>query len=316
MTRSSPLHTNRQTTQTGLWSCVSWPSRPDGAPKFFIDESNTHCSPPCTVHTPDPHQKDPTHSPAQYALVILCTRFYSAPAPAPPPPPTVQELRLLARVPRKKSPCPDGVPPYLLASLPDAVFAIVHKCVVLCCENSHIPEPWLVSETFCIFKGKGQWQDPTRWRPIAMSNSIYGLLMRWIYQTLYPLITPQLHPRQFGGRQRSSTAHATQTFLDDLDSLPNIEAILAFDVDHAFDSPPKYLIYQTLQRMGTPTKLLLLFCLVLERGATFLRGAEDAVFTTTHGLCKAVPSPAGYAWPGAQQIRLFCGSSLFVGGSV
>ena len=31
-----------------------------------------------------------------------------------------------------------------------------------------------------------------------MSNSIYGLLMRWVYRTLYPLLSPHLHSRQFG----------------------------------------------------------------------------------------------------------------------
>ena len=122
-----------------------------------------------------------------------------------------------------------------------------------------------------------------------MSNSVYRLLMRWVYKTLYPILAPHLRSRQFGGRQGSSTAHATQVFLDDLDKLTDTEAVLAFDVYHAFDSPPKYLIHHTLQRMGTPVKLLLLITLVLEQGATFIRGAEDVVFTTTHGVKQGCP---------------------------
>ena len=81
------------------------------------------------------------------------------------------------------------------------------------------PTPGLISETFCIFKGKGQSQNPDRWRPIAMSNFIYRLLMRWFYHTLYPLIAPKLHPQQFRGCQGSSTAHATQAFLQDLEHI-------------------------------------------------------------------------------------------------
>ena len=69
---------------------------------------------------------------------------------------------------------------------------------------------------------------------------------------------PQLHTKQLGGCQGSSTAHATQVFLNDLDTLSDTEAMLAFDVYHAFDSPPKYLTRLTLQRMGTPTTVLLL----------------------------------------------------------
>ena len=73
-------------------------------------------------------------------------------------------------------------------------------------------------------------------------------------------------------------------FLDDLDKLTDVEAVLAFDVYHAFDSPRKYLIQHTLQQMGTPVKLLLFITPVLKQGATFIHGAEDVVFTTTHGV--------------------------------
>ena len=58
---------------------------------------------------------------------------------------------------------------------------------------------------------------------------------------------------------------------------------------HAFDSPPKYLIHHTLLRMGAPAELLLLISLVLVRGATFLRGAENVMFTTTEGVKQGCP---------------------------
>ena len=167
------------------------------------------------------------------------------------------------------------MPPYLIAVLPDAAFSIVHQCLTLCYDVGDIPHSWLVSETLCIFKGKGSWRDPDRWRPIAMSNSVYRLLMRWIYKKLYPLLPPQLHPRQFGGRRGVSTAHATQTFFDDIDNGTSWESIFTFDMYHAFDSPPKILIRDVLQRMGTPTKLLLLISTVLEHGSTYIRGTPE-----------------------------------------
>ena len=205
------------------------------------------------------------------------------------PPPTQAALRELARASRKKSPGPDKVPPYLLHVLPDETFCLVHACVTLCYEEGTIPDDWLVSETFCLFKGKVKWQDPDRWRPIAMSKSIYRLFMRRVYSQLYPLISPHLHHRQFGGRQGISTAHATQMFLDDLHKLGPVEAILAFDVYHAFDSPPKILIRAVLDKMGTPLKLLRIITLVMERGSTFLRGAEQEIFRTTHGVKQGCP---------------------------
>ena len=117
------------------------------------------------------------------------------------PPPSFSELRALARSARKKSPEPDGVPRYLLSVLPDPCFSVIHTCLTLCYEAGDVPHSWLVSGTFCIYKGKGSWRDPDRWRLIAMSNSVYRLLMRWVYKRAYPLLSPHLHNRQFGGRQ-------------------------------------------------------------------------------------------------------------------
>ena len=206
-----------------------------------------------------------------------------------PPPPSVAELRALAKSSRKKSPGPHGLPPYLLTILPDNAFSVLHNCLTLCYEAGDIPHCWLVSETLCIFKGKVSWRDPDRWRPIAMSNSVYRLLMRWVYKRLYPLISPQLHPRQFGGRQGVSTVHAKPTFLDDIDGGNRWEAIFFFDMYHAFDGPPKILSREVLQRIGTPTKLLLLISTVLEHGSTFIRGTPDEIFGMTHGVKQGCP---------------------------
>ena len=104
-------------------------------------------------------------------------------------------LRRLAKNPLALT----AYPPYLLASLPDDIFSRVHEHLTMCYDWGSIPDDWLTSETFCLLKGKGQWQEPDRWRPIAMSNSICRLFMCWIYSKLYPLVTPLLHPRQFGG---------------------------------------------------------------------------------------------------------------------
>ena len=74
-----------------------------------------------------------------------------------------------------------------------------------------------------------------------------------------------------------------------MDRLDSVEAILAFDVYHAFDSPPKYLINQVLDLIGTPLRLLRIPSLVLERGATFIQGAEGEVFRISHGVLQGCP---------------------------
>ena len=118
---------------------------------------------------------------------------------------------------------------------------------------------------------------------------MYRLLMRWVYKKLYPLISPNLQPRQFGGRSGVSTAHATQAFLNDMDDATRRQALYASDVYHAFDSPPKVLISTVLAKIGTPTKLLHLIQTVLEFGATYIRGSPAEVFRTTHSVKQGCP---------------------------
>ena len=204
-------------------------------------------------------------------------------------PSTVPELCSLARSARKTSPGPDRVPPYLLSILADACFSLVHRCLSLCYEAGHISHARLTSETLCIYKGKGPWRDPDRWRHIAMSNSIYRLLRCWTHMRLYPLLSPHKNTDQFGGRRGVSAAHATRVFLNALYTGTKWEATYAFDMYHALDSPPKILISEVLERMVTPLKLLRLIQTVLEHGSTFIRGSPDEAFRTTNGVKKGFP---------------------------
>ena len=74
-----------------------------------------------------------------------------------------------------------------------------------------------------------------------------------------------------------------------MDSIRDKEALLAFDVYHAFDSTPKTFILGVLDRLGTPSKLLQIICLVMVEGSTFLRGSEGTLFRTTHGVKQGCP---------------------------
>ena len=76
--------------------------------------------------------------------------------------------------------------------------------------------------------------------------------MQWVHYNPYLLPYPLLHPRKFGGKQGTPPAQATQTILDDVDRIEDVKAIMSFDIYHAFDGPPKCLIFAVLDRMGTP----------------------------------------------------------------
>ena len=132
-----------------------------------------------------------------------------APTRPNPPPPTQEELRFLSRAVRRKAPGPDGIPPYILCHLPDPIFAFIHQYVLLMYKEGTVPEAVSLSNTLPLYKGKGSWTDPDRWRPIAMSNSIYRLLARWIYSVILPILSPFLSKHQYGGLKGRSCGMAT-----------------------------------------------------------------------------------------------------------
>ena len=84
-----------------------------------------------------------------------------------------------------------------------------------------------------------------------------------------------------------STAHASQAFLNDLNTGTTWGAIYALAMYHAFDSPPKILIREVLERMGTPSKLLRVIQTVLEHGSTYI--SLDEIYQTTHGVKQGCP---------------------------
>ena len=118
-----------------------------------------------------------------------------------------------------------------------------------------IPSFLLHSSTLCLFKGKGAWQDPDKWRPISLAPALYRVFAKWILSHLYPLLSPLLEINQFGALRRKSTQMATNLLLQQIDQNPE-KPVLFVDLYHAFDSPPHEALIEALDRMGTPSLLL------------------------------------------------------------
>ena len=129
-----------------------------------------------------------------------------------------------------------------------------------------MPTTFMHSQTICLYKGKGQWQDPDWWRPNAMSNSIYRLNMRGVHAKIYPMLVTWLHPHQYGGRRGVSPAHATLSLMDMIDATCDVECLLSFDLYHVFDSPPELLIIRKLEKLGIPLPLRRIIQSVLQKG--------------------------------------------------
>ena len=207
----------------------------------------------------------------------------------PPDPPTDEELRTFARATRRKSPGPDGIPPYLLAQRPDTTFRKIADMIRICYAQGDMPTTLMNSQAVCLYRGQGEWQDPDRWRPIAICKSIYRLIMRWVHAKIYPMLVTWVHPHQYGGRRCVSPAHATLSLMDMIHATCNSECLLSFDLYHGFDSPPKVLIIQILDKLGIPLPLLRIIQSVLQKGTTTLRGTEETGIDTTHGIRQGYP---------------------------
>ena len=176
-----------------------------------------------------------------------------------------------------------------MAQLPDNTFRKIGDMIRICYAKGDMPTTFMHIQTVCLYKGKGQWQDPDRWRPIAMSNSIYRPIMRLVPAKIYPMLVTWLLPHQFRGRCGVSVAHATLSLMDMIDATCDVECLLRFDLYHSFDSPPTLLIIQTLDNLGIPLPLLPIIQSVLQKGTTTLRGTEETGIDTTHGIRQGCP---------------------------
>ena len=79
-----------------------------------------------------------------------------------------------------------------MAQLPDVAFEKIGDMVRICYAQGDLPTTFMHSQTVFLYKGEGQWQDPDRWRPIAMSNSIDRLMMRCVHAKIYPMLVTWL----------------------------------------------------------------------------------------------------------------------------
>ena len=205
-----------------------------------------------------------------------------------PPPPSINTLRELSKGPRNKAPGPDGVPPYALHHLPDPLFQGVHALVLAMYDSHAIPPSISESETVCFYKS-GDWRQGDRWRPIALSNSLYRTVARWIYHQLVPILSPLISNWQFGGLSGRTTAAATFQLFEHLADTPGHKSIGMIDFFHAFDSPPKRLLLDSLDRAGVPRVLLLMIRSVYIDGTTFFRGEKGRNFGTPKGVKQGCP---------------------------
>ena len=88
------------------------------------------------------------------------------------PMPSRQKLREASKVPRGKSPGPDGVWTYLFYVLPDECFEYVSEVLHYVWEGGEGVSGLYDAHLLALYK-KGDWGETRAWRRISMTHAIY-----------------------------------------------------------------------------------------------------------------------------------------------
>ena len=91
-------------------------------------------------------------------------------------PPTFAEFKRICQGKRRKAVGPDGVPHRLLGMLPDEHLHTLQASMLAVWKTRDIPAHWLRSEVVLMYN-KGDPGRPENYRPIAITNSIYRVIM-------------------------------------------------------------------------------------------------------------------------------------------
>lgn len=111
-------------------------------------------------------------------------------------------------------------------------------------------------------------------RPISLTAVLSKVLEGFVFSWLYPIVMPQIDPRQFGGIKNSSTTHALVRLLHEwLQATETPKTVIRsclIDFSKAFDRIDHNILIHKLRLLGVP-QILLNWC------ASFLQDRQQRV---------------------------------------
>ena len=114
-------------------------------------------------------------------------------------PPSFNEFKRACMFKRKKAVGPDGVPHRWLRMVLDDTLQTLYEGVLEVWRIGDIPQHWLRSEVVLMYK-KGDPDRPEKYRPIAVANSIYCVIIKLYTPRLQRLVDWVASPEQYGSR--------------------------------------------------------------------------------------------------------------------
>ena len=214
-------------------------------------------------------------------------------------PPSFDEFKRACIGKRKKAVGPDGVPHRLLGMQPHDTLHTLYEGVPEVWRTGDIPQHWLRPEVVLMYK-KGDPDRPENYRPIAVTNSIYRVIMKVYGPRLQRLVDRVASPGQYGSRPLHT---ATEQAANLVNSLHEHEmegrepfAVL-LDVAKALPSTIHEVIFSILNHAGFPPNYVSAFRTIYAHTDTYtdIQG-ERIYFKPTRGVKEGCPcSPLLFA---------------------
>lgn len=148
-----------------------------------------------------------------------------------------------------------------------------------------------------IYKGKGDRDDPSKYRPINLLETAYRTLETVIWRRVREQVDPLLSNLQFGFRPGRNTMHpllTLQTIIDSRQKMGLPTFIAALDMQKAFDSADHRLLVTRLALKGADRPTCRLFGALMERHYSLIEqeGAAPARVAIERGVLQGgITSP-------------------------
>ena len=188
---------------------------------------------------------------------------------------------------RKKAVGHDGVPHRLLGMLPDDMLHTLYEGLLEVWRTGDIPQHCLRPEVVSMNK-KGDPDRPENYRPIAVTNSIYRVIMKLCSPCLQCLVDWVVGPEQYGSRPLHTANEQAATLVNTLHEheMEGREPfVVLLDVAKAFPSTIHEVIFPILNHDGPPPKYLTAFRTIYAHTDTYtdIQG-ERNYFKPTRGV--------------------------------
>jgi hypothetical protein len=164
--------------------------------------------------------------------------------------PTLKEL--INKLPKRKSCGPDGIPYEILKMLREED-ELEHLCFIInkCIEEKKIPNDWKLSR-ICLLHKDGDCNILTNYRPIALLNTIYKVLVLWINRNLVHHLEDNkiINQNQYGFRPNRSIYDPLNKVVVNIRRLLQEEKTfyaVFLDIEKAYDTVPIWGLKQALE---------------------------------------------------------------------